>query len=162
MHPPTKSSNWFHKGNRNKPLVYECAHFLFASATGQPQRAKRLVLQKSFLPNRHWVEVERRPKVSPLAEPQDSHPCGSAGQCFAILIQSTRKTREEQWLFLEVVVATSSLGTPRVLEIFLKIRFSQTKLSASVSPRWRPVERAHLISNMEQWMCSRITQTHPL
>lgn len=118
MHPPTKSSNWIHKGNRNKPLVYECAHFLFASATFQHQRAKRLVLQKSFLPNRHWVEVERRPKVSPLAEPQDSHPCGSAGQCFAILIQSTRKTREEQWLFLEVVVATSSLGTTCVLEIY--------------------------------------------
>lgn len=107
----------FTKGIETNPWFTSVHTFCLLQPLASPKRAKGLILQKS-LPNRHWVEVERRPKVIPLAEPQDSHPCGSAGQCFAILIQSTRKTREEQWLFLEVVVATSSLGTPCVLDRF--------------------------------------------
>lgn len=68
----------------------------------------------------------------PWEEPQVIHPCGSAGQCFPTLIRSNRKKKKkrerDKQLILEVVLVT-------VLDSILKIRLSQMKQSASVSPR---------------------------
>lgn len=68
-----------------------------------------------------------------------------------------QKMEKNKWLFLKVVVATSSLWTPSVLEIFKNQLFiDKTKCI------WKQVEEAHLFSKMEQWMCSRITHTYQL
>ena len=49
----------------------------------------------------------------PWEEPQVTHPCGSAGQCFPTLIRSNRKKKKkrerDKQLILEVVVVTVCL-----------------------------------------------------
>lgn len=89
-HPLIWSLTGSHKGNRNKHLVCECSFRLF---------------QASVSP-----EGQQSP---PAAEPQDSYPS-------VILLKHTgNKMERNKWLFLEVAMATSSLGTPFVLEIHI-------------------------------------------
>ena len=89
------------------------------------------------------------------AEPQVSHPQGSAGQCFPTLIRTNikkKKKKRDKQLILEVVLATYVC----LRDSILKVRLSQTKcLHVSQAEG-----AAHLFSEMEHWMCSRITWNH--